>query len=887
MYTNLPNSCLLGIILTISTHSGPQVVYHYPPVTEPNKLSKNLSCGNESILYSHEQGESEKYSIYGSKSIKVSESLDSDYLTHEDFNDDCDNKDQTSLIFSSDSESISGLSDSELSTDYADESSDSESLIDMNSIIDGNISTTLNTIENSYISKHSSNKDLRSRASQISSNKLYQILSDAGSRRTSIFSKTTNKDAEESKTTPSSSSSEDEEPEEDNNSFGGRESLKPFLDNRFFQSGTFQDLSKIFNWDAEFVAEFCCPPKEMCNKRFEFTVDRLCFLGLPIHVYENGRWRKKKQQHYTSSKYKKTSNTISNSSGKPRSSTISMLVDDKSSIITDNERGNHDDSETHTESSFDDKTNLLDREQRRNEDLEKTINMFHVCFVMNPHIVEYNERVDDIYHYIATRFSLILRYLQAKSGYVTKECTKILKIRDKVLKCSKIYKSIRGQANKGRFLYEKILKKSSLARAITKCYTSITNNEIANLEIENDKIISLQIPIKNEFAHLPDLKTNPVLRGSYLSSIRNSIFLEQISDSKTSTYFNGGNDLLDYALLLLDEVPNIIRDLERSSFKNDLVNLIVINLVKHLRPTVPIKCYQYLINEILGTSDDDKNSFQTNMLRSLALHLMYWRHARVILPISSKNTYIVSPLAPIQGGSVDDFDTDHLGLLGRKALIYQYQDIFTERFPSLPSLSSFLNLISTKQPKYFGDIIPSKEHKSIYLNALSWLIRYGYLTQLLTFIWIRVDKRIKIAVDEDLESEGFRKKPVFQERERLPNDNKTIRKRCRSRHGNSPTIKNTMEEDSYSCDNSVDSLENIDYTIILEPERATAIEKRWLYKCIEGQPPDLQLLFGKAIKYFNGKTPIELIITRGVISKNDLKRLLQVLGRYIVEVRHW
>lgn len=32
-----------------------------------------------------------------------------------------------------------------------------------------------------------------------------------------------------------------------------------------------------------------------------------------------------------------------------------------------------------------------------------------------------------------------------------------------------------------------------------------------------------------------------------------------------------------------------------------------------------------------------------------------------------------------------------------------------------------------------------------------------YVTQLLTFINIRVDKHIKMAVDEDLEKEGFRK----------------------------------------------------------------------------------------------------------------------------------
>lgn len=78
-----------------------------------------------------------------------------------------------------------------------------------------------------------------------------------------------------------------------------------------------------------------------------------------------------------------------------------------------------------------------------------------------------------------------------------------------------------------------------------------------------------------------------------------------------------------------------------------------------------------------------------------------------------------------------------------------------------------------------------------------------------------------------------------------------------------------------------------DYTIILEPERATAIEKRWLYRCIYGQPSDIQILFNKLLKYFNGKVPMELVIIKEEISRHDLKKLLNALDKYLIEIHHW
>ena len=268
--------------------------------------------------------------------------------------------------------------------------------------------------------------------------------------------------------------------------------------------------------------------------------------------------------------------------------------------------------------------------------------------------------------------------------------------------------------------------------------------------------------------------------------------------------------------------------------------------------------------------------------------------------------------------------------------------IFKDKFPSLPSLSYFLGKLSepdiletTKNPKAsnlsktmgnnekhigirpFGSLIPSKEHKGIYLGALSWLIKHGYVYQLLTFVYIRVDKKIKMHVEEDLEKEGFRVKNKDKKNAKSERNIQDLSLNSITNEINSKTIapdptQKQNKPESVGVDNLIpDSINNSimksdnpsnddilhfefddpelqqDFTIILEPERATALEKRWLYKCDAAHGGDIQLLFKRLLKYFNGKTPLELVILKENISRHEIKKLFQVLDKYIMEVLHW
>ncbi|GMM58491.1 Npr3 protein [Maudiozyma humilis] len=854
----LPNSYLLGIQLTISTHSGQQVVYSYPPSTLECASAVTNKFRPTKILTKRKEE-----------------------LTRHRTHDDSDSSSSSSSSWSS------GLSDSELSTDESDESLLSSS--------DTASSTESRTPE------------------RLSTAQLLDMF---------------NVQQREA-----------------------RERLDIEMNDIFFQKENFQDTDKIFGFNSEFVAEFCTPDRDLCNTRFEFTIDEFCFLGFPIHSDSNGKWRKSKHKKQPSRK----SASISHARRK-RSSTI---------VSTQSSHSKHTDSRSLSKKSTNNTDHItlnasVDEEQdddndTDNEDdtsdLTKSMNMFHVCFIMNPPLIEFNNRVDDMYQHVVAKLSLLLRYMESKNNFVSNECSIILREREDVMKNSEMYRSIKTPCERGRYLYERILKKSSLARSLTKCVDQLHKNEIASIELD-DKMISLQIPIHDEFSTIGHHRLLEILPHSYLTSILNRKFIERASSAYNNKSLNPttsnmasryhkedqtlGNkhnvrfssqfeddtddddDILNYALLLLDEPANILKNLETVTPEKNAtdhdgnnspdVNAVILRqLIKHIQPTVALINYHYIITDILQI---ESSNIAYDILRSFALHLIYWRHARVIIPISSKYTYAVSPLLKLTSLYLDD------------------ERRFRSKFPSLPSLSYFLSNLSesdipeTKKNfnasniskvmgnteknvtiRPFGSLIPSKQHKGIYLGALSWLIKNGFVYQLLTFVHIRVDKNIKMNVEEDLEKEGLSKqgrRTFDREGYGAGRTNKLGSSTDMNKFDSVGT--DNLQADGISGgllnsrDPSSDEFVNFeyddpemqrDYTIILEPERATALEKRWLFKCIADQPTDIQQLFRKLLKYFNGRTPLELVILRERISRHDIRRLFNALDKYLIEVRHW
>lgn len=735
MSFNLPNPCLLGIVLVISTHNGPQLVFKYP---------NNLTTKTEEEL------EDDEYKVYNSESDE--ESSDEEWDTrHYNF---YSGTKKDLLLFLDDQEK-----------------------------------------HRQHIQAAKSTNSHRAKKSEDS------ISFDALSHLKKTASGVSDSQSSTSKVSIT----------------------KP-------QSTT------IFGIEQDYLTEMLCPPKDMCNSRFEINIDDCVFLGLPVHCFDNGTWKKRNK-------------TNSNADG-------SKL-----------DGSNLDDS--------------LDSPQ------VTSMNMFHLVFIMNPPVIESNYRTDEMYHYVVSRLSLVLRHEQLKHDYVWSQVRLISSLKEE-------FKNQNTYHDLTRFLVDK----SSLCKLIADGFTSISNSQIANLSV-NNKLRSFQIPVKTEFYSIPE-STVPYLPGSHLSTtVRLVGKTGLINVGETSRYgmtntmsmIIGGNiiendeegddmndedadstadDIIYLALLLLDDPESIIRDIKAEP------ESILASFIRMIKPTETL----YKLGLKLKL-ENNHGSLDLSQIKSFAFHLIYWRRARVIPPLNTRSVYIVSPMAPITINLYDDIQR------------------FKKAFPTMPSLPQFLKLMSSpsKKPRQFVTIIPSKDHREVYLDALAWLMRFGYVTKLNTFIWLKVSKKVKLKVEEDMENEALNLnlKKATNKKTVQGTDNTSKVVESRSFSESTPSSFDKDIEDIALEIKNLNSgpeiiLDDEEESIILDPARANALERRWINKIVTDEcklSPDLTALFYSLLKYMNGKTSLELILLKGNISRNDFRRLLLQIEDHIISVRHW
>ncbi|ODQ64780.1 hypothetical protein NADFUDRAFT_14217, partial [Nadsonia fulvescens var. elongata DSM 6958] len=734
---NLPNPCLLSIILTVETHNGPQFVFHYPP----NPSAHNYEAAAQ---------------------VKVR--LDDDF---------------NASVYSDRDNHISNPS-----------SCQSHPADKIKTSTDG--STDLIGLGDSYLSEKTFSNE-------------GQIDNSASSINTT----------------------------------------KNLTSGSYIHTSTAWD--HVLGFETDFLGEILCPPRNMCNSRFELTVDDMVFLGLPRHSYPNGSWKRQP---------KKTAASVGGGSSS--------------------------------------KTNQVSASRGLTNNC--SMRMFHVVFAMNPPVFEYNERVDQMYSEVIKLFTKELKRQQSKSCYVWNEIKKIALIRENA--------ALEGWTI--RDLYTETLSSSTLALAIAQLYIAISRSEIANVFI-NDQLRSFQLPINTHFSSLPGF-TEGYIGGSSLttnntdinnntvdSKGKNSGDGKTFSDKKIdvneiSNNYHSSFDLPGehFTLLLLDEPENVIR-----FFDNDETMTI---FIRELNPVLPFR-------KLIG-----RHGFSYEQIDNLSRHLVYWRKARAILPIHYSNIYIVSPLAPMT--YLNDFMIQ-----------------FKEKFRDFPPLSKMLSALSTGKPRRLSEgLIPSKNHNESYYQVIAWMLRYGFITQLRTFLWIKITKRIKTAVlrDEEIAREikedklnELNKNNSKRQSDVSSTDNSSKNKSANGlnqtgdNHSNgmdsngneinASTYLRKLNEMSCGSNNNNNSGGNsvgksafiinpedlLEDSIILEPLSASREERKWIAKMLENKSPEIKKTFNKVMRYLNGKHSLEKVIVKEQVSKHRIRELLHAIDENIIFVRHW
>ena len=246
-------------------------------------------------------------------------------------------------------------------------------------------------------------------------------------------------------------------------------------------------------------------------------------------------------------------------------------------------------------------------------------------------------------------------------------------------------------------LWPSIIKASPLASLLAHTYDSIAASRIAHVPISKTVETSLQIPqsISTQYAPTP---SEPQMPGLWLTTA-------SMADDDDES----GRTLSPYAaLLLLEDKDTLLKQVEKDNHE------LASPLAFFIREVSPTKSLQKLAVRL---------SLRLPDLQYLARHLIYWRRARAIPPLHTKDTYITSPNADMRQ-------------LSAAAIAYE------RRFTGLPSLPRMLHSLSAR-PVHYGWFIPSLDHKAVYMEMLAYLLRDGWVTQLRTFVWVKVSPSIK------------------------------------------------------------------------------------------------------------------------------------------------
>ena len=149
------------------------------------------------------------------------------------------------------------------------------------------------------------------------------------------------------------------------------------------------------------------PSRAFHKKKFELSLDPLYFVTYPIHVREDGLWRKKKAK-----KAKKLKEGAEGPSGE----------------VVDDEKKGDDEGKAKAED-----------ENSDDGDDHGGMTMFNVVFVLNVSREEEDERILDIYEHVIKKFNKALKHAQAQSNYVWKESEMILSMKEKAREERKFY----------------------------------------------------------------------------------------------------------------------------------------------------------------------------------------------------------------------------------------------------------------------------------------------------------------------------------------------------------------------------------------------------------------------------------------------------------------
>lgn len=500
------------------------------------------------------------------------------------------------------------------------------------------------------------------------------------------------------------------------------------------------------------------------------------------------------------------------------------------------------------------------------------LTMFNVVFVMNPPVLEYNLRIREMYDNVVKKFGKALKWEQARQGYVWTQSELMTSIKTKHI----------SKRSPTSVMYKELLSRSSLAQAISSVYTSISSSRIASVTLSPTVSISLQIPPVTSISTLPSLTDPPVQPGIWLTTVNDPPSSTVDFDTSPSS---SSHIAKHFTLLLTDSKATILKDISSTT------SPIAGPLSTFVTACNPAKSF----HKISLASNIHLGDMQT-----LARHLIYWRRGIAIPPLHQRDTYIISPNADMRN-------------------LKSACKAYASQFPTLPRLAKMLSALSCN-PRPWGTFFPSPDHKDAYMQILAWLMRGGWVTQLRTFAFVRVDPKIKRAVKEkELEmNEAATQNDADMEKQRRTQEQPPAHPKRPSIVSHPSIVSRPSSSGDAPKQNSTTLLDDSRASLIMNPHRASPLESQYLeligdtllttnYSYLdlsEEEKAELKKYWPAFMKYFNGADALEKIPVREGLKRKVVSDILGRMGlspadaatgigevdehrKILVGVRHW
>ncbi|KAI1000443.1 Nitrogen permease regulator 3 [Podosphaera aphanis] len=284
----------------------------------------------------------------------------------------------------------------------------------------------------------------------------------------------------------------------------------------------------LFEFSTTDLESILTPSKAYHKKKFELTLDPLCFISFPIHIREDGLWKKKPKR------------------GKKQNESISNIHQNES-----------------TSGNIDAASPKFEDENFKDND-DGGMTMFNIVFILDVPKYNLREKAEEMYDHVAKRLNWALMEAQASTNYVWNESEMILAMKEKA----------REDRRPMSWLWREILLTSTLASAMKEIFDSISCNKIATFQLGTLPDLSLQIPVPCFLTSLP----SPREKGAPGLLAISASPLADDDDNYDQPKLNK-----HFALLLLDNESKIVSEMLAD---NNKLSAVLIECIRLCKPTV-------------------------------------------------------------------------------------------------------------------------------------------------------------------------------------------------------------------------------------------------------------------------------------------------------------